>query len=160
MKKRARRPPDRDSAKRRQWKERWRLWVAEHQIARGIKAYQRDDYAKALRNFSAAALGGHPEAQYRLGLLYAHGHGVFRQSADAAFWYQKAAEQGHLDAQFQLSLNYLRGQPQRPNDEVWYQVARARDRETAECNAALLFPNGLSVPQNHAAALRWSSGRG
>jgi uncharacterized protein len=50
----------------------------------GAEAYERADYAAALKECLAAAAAADPEASYRLGLLYARGHGVLANLADAA----------------------------------------------------------------------------
>src|SRR5438552_1990792 len=86
-----------------------RGWRAGRQLARGIAAYARGDHSRALRAWSRAAAAGQAEAQYRLGLLYARGHGVLADLPDAVAWYRRAAEQGHLGAQYQLSLIYQKG---------------------------------------------------
>ena len=61
-------------------------------IGRGLAAYERADYAAALEEWLAAAANHIPEAFYRLGLLYARGHGVLANRADAARYYRQAAE--------------------------------------------------------------------
>lgn len=45
---------------------------------------------------------GKKEAHYRVGLQYECGDGVAKDSAQAARWYQKAAEQDHPRAQFKF----------------------------------------------------------
>jgi TPR repeat protein len=44
--------------------------------AAGLGAYERGDYATALREFRPLAERGNPGAQFNLGQLYAKGHGV------------------------------------------------------------------------------------
>ena len=68
-------------------------------VARGLAAYEKADYATALKEWSAAAAAGNREAFYRLGLLYARGQGVIANRADAARYYSQAAERGHAAAQ-------------------------------------------------------------
>ncbi|MCK6490127.1 MAG: hypothetical protein L6R48_17715 [Planctomycetes bacterium] len=51
-----------------------------------------------------AAAGGHPRAQYLLGLAWAHGAGGARDLGEAARWCRAAAEQGLAAAQFNLAL--------------------------------------------------------
>ena len=41
--------------------------------------------------------------------MYIIGMGVGRDSAEAAKWYRKAAEQGHANAQNNLGLMYMSG---------------------------------------------------
>jgi hypothetical protein len=126
-------------------------------VERGREAYERNDYAAALKEWSAAAAIGDPDASYWLGLLYARGHGVVANLADAAAWYRRAAEQGHAMAQHQLSLLHLDGyRAQASSFARWYGAAAKREPEAADHNRRLLFPNGLDVPQDAAEALRLS----
>src|SRR5437764_3276375 len=69
-----------------------------------LAAYAREDYLDAARKLTTLAGAGDPEAQYRLGLLYARGKGVLGNLGDAVVWYRRAAGQGHPEAQYQLSL--------------------------------------------------------
>ena len=43
---------------------------------------------------AAAAEGGDPDAQFSLGASYAEGDGIPQDDAEAARWYQRAAETG------------------------------------------------------------------
>src|SRR5258706_7639566 len=76
-----------------------------------LAAYAREDYPAAARMLTTLAQAGDPEAQYRLGLLFARGKGVLGNLGDGIVWYRRAAEQGHAEAQFELSLAYLYGGP-------------------------------------------------
>jgi len=116
----------------------------------GAAAYERQDYGTAVKEWSAAAAAGNPEACYRLGLLYARGHGFLANLADAAAWYRRAAEQGHAAAQHQLSLLHLDGYRAQAwtSFAQWYGAAAEHDPEAADHNRALLFPNGYEVPQD------------
>ena len=60
-----------------------------------VAAYDRGDYATAVRGFLVHAEQGDATAQYNLGVMYALGEGVPENDAEAATWYRKAAEQGH-----------------------------------------------------------------
>jgi TPR repeat protein len=48
-------------------------------------------------------------AQYGLGALYDEGVGVPQNYADAAKWYQKAADQGMAGTQYSLGILYIKG---------------------------------------------------
>lgn len=52
---------------------------------------------------------GDADAQFRMGLFYAHGRGVKADFAHAAMWYRRAAEQGHGEAQYRLAMLYAFG---------------------------------------------------
>jgi hypothetical protein len=68
--------------------------VIAQEFETGMYAYERHDYATALRVLSSVAEGGDPDAQYMLGRLYANGHGVLQDYVQAYKWYNLAASQG------------------------------------------------------------------
>ena len=61
-------------------------------------AGQENQIAKLL----IAAFQEEPEAQYRLGLMYANAEGFSQDIPKAVAWFQKAAGQGHPEAKEQL----------------------------------------------------------
>jgi len=121
-----------------------------------LAAYAREDYPAAARMLTTLAQAGDPEAQYRLGLLYARGKGVLGNLGDGIVWYRRAAEQGHAEAQFELSLAYVYGGHAHYDVGRWYDGAAEIDKSAADNNLELMFPNGINVPQDHPEALRWS----
>ena len=76
----------------------------------GLAAYDRADYATALKLFQPLAEEGNAAAQYHLGLMYYLGQGVARDYKEAVKWYRLAAEQGYAVAQHNLGLIYKYGQ--------------------------------------------------
>jgi hypothetical protein len=68
----------------------------------GLGAYERGDYATALREWRPLAEQGIADAQFNLGQLYANGQGVPQDYVRARQWYEKAAVQGEVLAQFNL----------------------------------------------------------
>ena len=57
-------------------------------------AYDKGDYATALRLWRPLAEQGDVRAQTNLGLMFYTGQGVPQDRAVAVTWYRKAAEQG------------------------------------------------------------------
>jgi TPR repeat protein len=53
-----------------------------------VAAYNRGDYATALRLLRPLAEQGDVVAQFNLGTMYANGHGVSQNYAEAAKWYR------------------------------------------------------------------------
>ena len=72
-------------------------------------AYQRGDYATAIREMRPLAEQGNARAQYGLGVMYDKGRGVPQDYAEALQWYRKAAEQGYALAQNNLGAMYEDG---------------------------------------------------
>jgi TPR repeat protein len=124
----------------------------------GEKAYQRYDYATALREWQPLAKQGHAAAQYQLGLLYNNGQGVPRDDAQARQWYEKAANQGHALAQVNLGIlfDYGRGTPQDFKMAVrWYTRAANQGNELAQQKLGLLYERGDGVPKDFVQAYKW-----
>ena len=95
----------------------------------GVAAYDRGDYATALRDWRPLAEQGNANAQFFLGLMYGNGLGVPRDYAKALQWWRKAAEQGVAGAQYNLGQMYRYGYGV-PQDYVqahmWYSLAASR----------------------------------
>ncbi len=94
-----------------------------------MAAFDRGDYATALREWRPLAEQGDATAQYNLGAMYDKGQGVPQDDAEAVRWYRKAAEQGFALAQYNLGRMYYKGQGV-PQDYVqahmWNNLAASR----------------------------------
>jgi TPR repeat protein len=121
-------------------------------------AYQRGDYATAMRFFRPLSDQGNAAARYNLGLMYAKGQGVPQDYAQAVIWFRKAAEQGHARAQSGLGVMYDAGQGV-PQDYmqalIWYRKAAEQEYAIAQYNLGAMYRNGRGVPQDYAQALIW-----
>ena len=60
-------------------------------LAEGVAAYQRGDYAAALREFRPLAEQGDAGAQTSLGIMYFIGEGMPRDLTRAYMWYDPAS---------------------------------------------------------------------
>ncbi len=76
---------------------------------RGMAAYEREDYAAALRLLELPASRGLSEAQLRMGLMHLMGDGTPPDDVQAAQWLQQAAQNGEPEAQFALARMYVHG---------------------------------------------------
>jgi len=74
--------------------------------SKGEEAYEAGNYDVALVEFTKAADEGDMNAQFNLGVMYEHGHGVDQSDLKAAEWYQLAADNGHPEAPMALQLLY------------------------------------------------------
>jgi len=72
-------------------------------LEKAWEAYEKGDYATALREYSVLAEQGHAKAQLNLGLMYDNGHGVTRDYKEAVKWYRKSAEQEYALSGVRLS---------------------------------------------------------
>jgi TPR repeat protein len=64
----------------------------------GVAAYERGDYATALREFRPLAEQGHAQAQSNLGVMYAKGEGIPEDYVKAHMWWSLAKTQGNKNA--------------------------------------------------------------
>ena len=80
------------------------------QFQRAFDLYDQQRYAEAFKLYQYLADQDHPEAQFKLGLMYELGQGVVQGYTQAVYWYLKAAEQGNSNARYNLALKYLAGQ--------------------------------------------------
>ena len=123
----------------------------------GKHAYEKGDYASALKEWEPLAENGAPHAQYNVGLMYAKGLGVPADPAKVAGWYRKAAEQGIIPAEYNLALMLASGEgvTKNPAEALkWFQKAAERgDLQAASGLAAMLEDE--SAFKNPAEAEKW-----
>jgi len=74
------------------------------ELADGINAWERQDYAQAQQIFSKLAHAGNAEAQRQLGEMYGFGEGVPENLATARMWLERARTAGNRDAAESLAL--------------------------------------------------------
>lgn len=104
-------------------------------------AYDRADYATALRLYRGMAEQGNGNAQYYLGTMYAKGQGVAQDYVEAAKWYRLAADQDHAQAQFNLGNMYDNGRGVAQNEilaHMWFTLSAAQGNQDAVRNRDIL----------------------
>jgi TPR repeat protein len=95
----------------------------------GVAAYQRGDFATALRLFRPLAEQGNASAQSSLGLMYSQGQGIAQDFHEALKWYRLGAEQGNASAQSSLGLMYAQGRGLSQDlvrDHMWSSLAASK----------------------------------
>ena len=104
---------------------------------KALAAYNKGDYATALREWKPFAEQGDAIAQVLLGSMYQRGLGVTKDYAEAVNWYRKAAEQGYAGAQGNLGLMYYLGNGVIQNivsAHMWLNIAASNGQEDAVKN--------------------------
>ena len=105
---------------------------------RGIIAYRAGDYDIALEKWVPLVHNGAVEAQVNLGIMYAKGQGVDRDSGAAFKWYRLAADKGHAKAEYNIGVMFENGKSvEQSYDEAarWY--GRAVDHGNPQAHSAL-----------------------
>ena len=131
-------------------------WSAD--FDRGVDAYEKGDYATALREWEPLVEQGIAVAQYSLGVMYAEGKGVPQDYKTAHKWYSLAAEQGHVDAQYNLGFMYANGQGVTQDDKTavkWFSLAAEQGFADAQNNLGVMYALGNGVIQDNVYAHMW-----
>ena len=121
-------------------------------------AYQKGDYALALRLAGPVADHGDSRAQSLLGLMYSNGQGVQRNEAEAIKWYRRAADRGDADAQAKIGDMYFEGREVAQDYSEagrWYQFAADHGNAAAQYNLGILYAKGEGVPLDNVLAHMW-----
>ena len=127
-------------------------------LVEGVAAYNRGDYATALREFRPLAEQGDAGAQTSLGNIYFRGEGVPPDHNQAVRWYAKAAAQGDADAQHNLGLMYVHGEgvPQDYGEAVrWFRQAANQGDASAQTNLGIMYFIGEGMLRDLTQAYMW-----
>ena len=134
------------------------VWLLAGPVEDAVAAYQKGDYATALRLLRPLAAQGDAAAQYNLGLMYDEGRGVTRDDAQAVNWYRKAADQGDANAQNNLGFMYAEGRgvaQDYTQSADWFRKATEKDLAVAQYNLGLMYNKGQGVAQDYVLAYMW-----
>lgn len=133
-------------------------WSSDYQ--KGFNAYQRGDFATALREWTPLAEQGNATVQYNLGLMYYIGKGVPRDYETAAKWFTSAAEQGDVSAQSFLGIMYNRGKGVLKDHKTavkWYTLASEQGKASAQVALGSMYLFGEGVLKNYKVAHMWGN---
>jgi len=139
----------------------------------GVDAYNRGDYATALKKWEAVAeqssinndfewhpkLSQHvPDSQYAAALLYWQGKGVNQDYKKAEKWLTLAATAGHSDAQLKLAYLLMMGLTGTENyidAKKWLEKSANQGNVDAQYNLAMLYFKGLGIKKDNDEAKKW-----
>ena len=133
-------------------------WHSRADLASGVDAIARRDYATALAIFKPLAEQGDVAAQVNLGNLYMKGLGVQQSYAAAQRWYTEAAGQNEPLAQTKLGILYFHGlgvTQDAAEAARWFTKAAERGETSAQAILGSLYAQGEGVPQDLAKAYYW-----
>jgi TPR repeat protein len=125
---------------------------------KGWDAYDRKDYATALKEWEPLADQGDVFAQSSLGGMYRDGLGVIQDYKKAVKWYRLAADQGYAAAQFDLGLSYATGQGviQDYKEAIkWHRLAAEQGNALAQYALGFMYRLGYGAAQDNLRAHMW-----
>lgn len=123
-----------------------------------VAAYDRKDYASAVRLLRPLANEGNAAAQRKLGVMYANGEGVPHDYTEARKWYLMAVGQNDAAAQNELGLMYYLGMGVPEDDaeaQKWFRKAADQGFAGAQNNLGNMYARGNGVPQDYIEAHKW-----
>jgi TPR repeat protein len=127
-------------------------------INEGIAAYNKGNYAVALKEFSAAANEGNAVGKHLLASLYYQGHGVDRDLTKAVALFKEAAAVNYLPSLANLALMYSTGDGVPVDQKVALQYGqRAADAGDlqSQFNLGQAYRQGSGVPRDDEKAAFW-----
>jgi TPR repeat protein len=125
-------------------------------FAKGFYAYNKGDYATAMKEWKPLSEQGDVSAQSNLGLMYNSGRGVIQDYKSAFKWFRLAAEQrdagahiwwnimalhGVVSAQFSLGNMYRKGQgviQDYTRAHMWWNIAASQGYKMGVKNRDLM----------------------
>lgn len=116
-------------------------------VRTGVDAYNRQDFAAAMRAWRPAAEKGDPDAQFNLGQMYKLGTGVPADLAEAEKWYRLAALQGHALAEANYGM-VLFENGKREAAVPWLERAVLHGEPRAQYLLGVMLFNGDGVAKN------------
>ena len=153
----------------------WSIWLdASADFKKGLAAYDRGDYATALRVWEPLAEQGDVDAQFSLGWMCEKGEGVEDDEAamrwcahaakqgraDARHKLAVAAEQGNAAAQFLLGWMYEDGRGVIQDDQTavqWYKRAAEQGYAPAQCELSVRHKWGHGVAKSDLYTHMWAN---
>ena len=116
----------------------------------GVVAFERQDYAGALKAWKPLANQGNSSAQFNVGLLYYMGLGTTQAKGEALNWFRKAADQGVPRAQAFVADVYVNS-----GDYAqalgWYRKAAENGDDLAQFMLGFMYTCGPYTPWNKVA---------
>ncbi|GLQ17571.1 peptidoglycan-binding protein [Maritalea porphyrae] len=105
-----------------------------------------------------AAANGDPRAQYEVGMIFAEGKAVPKDSQAAVKWFERSAASGFAAAQYRLGTAFEHGlgiQKDLDQAKLWYLRAAEAGNRMGMHNLAALYASGPDSDRDFSAAARW-----
>jgi S1-C subfamily serine protease len=124
----------------------------------GTLAYQRRDYAEAVKQWRPLAQQGWVPAQMRLGYFYSGHSPGFPDLREATTWFRMAADAGLAEAQVTLGDMYEKGQGVAVDEREahrWYLEAAQAGDAAGQYMLGSLYAHAKQMPRDYDEALKW-----
>ena len=124
-----------------------------------VAAYDRGDYATAVRGFLVHAEQGDATAQYKLGVMYNYGWGVPEDEGRSCALVPAGCRAGLRPCAAQPRCHVHQWARAFSRDEAeavrWYRLAADQGNAGAQLNLGFMYASGEGVLKDEAEAVRW-----
>ena len=123
-----------------------------------MAAYEKQDKPIYSEELVKYAESGDAVAQCDLGVCYANGSGIAKDSYEAFKWFKLSAEQGYARGMKNLGICYVEGLGVEKNEEEGiklYKLSAEKGNEDAMYYLGACFYNGDGVSQDYGEAVKW-----
>ncbi len=125
-------------------------------LASAKRAYERKDYATALKQLTPLADKGNADAQYLLGKMYWMGEGVLKDTDRAVKLFKASGAQGNAEAQFYLGSFYLLPHRDIAEGVKWLRLAAEQGNQDAQWLLGKAYLQGdKELPRDPVLAYMW-----
>jgi uncharacterized protein len=120
-------------------------------LEQGLAAYERQDYATAVRLWMPLAKAGDAQAEANVGVMYVQGQGVTKEEANIKVgirFIASAAGKGLMSAQSMLGSIYEKGRIVVRDDVAaakWFRLAAEQGDATAQYNLSGMYEKGRGI---------------
>ena len=117
-----------------------------------------NDFAEAFRLCRPLAEQGNPAAQSSLGTMYAGGHSVPQNDAEAVAWSERGPSKATLWGKMSLGEMYMGGRGVAQNDAeavAWFRKAAEQGDAAGEAQLGLMYEQGGGVATDFVEAAKW-----
>lgn len=134
------------------------FWVISKDPEIDTNALDKFTRVSEIEKVLPAAEAGDPQAQYKVGQIYANGTGVTKDLHQAYDWYTKSADQGFGAARYELGKMFADGNGVRQNYYTaakWYRLAATfNNNANAQFRLGELHFNGRGVEHDYGKAIQ------
>jgi TPR repeat protein len=129
-----------------------------HEFNDALEKFSQQDYPAAVKILSVLAENGYAPAQFRLGVMYISALGVKNNPRQAAYWFEKAAQQDDLPSQYSLARLYMTGIGV-PKSEAqalrWFEQTAERGYAPSQFQTGIMYEQGLGTAKHDGKAEQW-----
>jgi TPR repeat protein len=125
---------------------------------KGFDAFEKKDYAMALKELKPLARDGNVRAQALLGHMFDYGLGTEADFKEAFKWYKLSAEQGNAKAQSGLGWLYSKGLGVSQDFDAalkWFKLSAAQGEAKGQYALGYMYSEGKGVAQSDTEAVNW-----